>query len=179
LHYLVSLHQLLAKERTGYSAPSDDSKFDNPWRREGPLPTHDSSRRRYDAPPGERPPARFADETSDWRSNRHSRTLEPEAPPFKRKSSGFIPSDGQLNAADKEDTWVIGSKFRPSTDASQDETLGKFSSARSRGDMGPPKDTPSDEPDWRTSTRPRPARGSISRKLISQFCQIYIFISRF
>jgi hypothetical protein len=167
LHYLVSLLHLLAKERIGYSAPSDDSKFDNPWRREGPLPARDSSRRRSDAPPGERPPAKLADDTSDWRSNRPNRALESEVPPFKRK--GFVSSDGQVNSADKEDTWLIGSKFRPSTDGSHDEALGRFGSARARGDMGPPKETPSVEPDWRTSTRPRPARGSISRKVTCAF----------
>jgi translation initiation factor 4B len=148
-----------AKERSG---SSEDSKFENPWRRDGPLSTRDSSRRPHEAPPGERHPARLADETSDWRSSRANRAVESEGPPFKRKGSGFAPSDGQLATADKEDTWSIGSKFRPSTDGSHDEAQ-KFASIRAKGDMGPPKEIPSDEPDWR-SARPKPARGSVSRK---------------
>lgn len=163
---MLSLPVLPAKERIVYGAPSEDSKFDNPWRREGPLPTRDSSRRPYDTHPGERHPARITEETGDWRSSRPSRTLESETPSFKRKGTGFTP-DGQVNA-DKEDTWLIGGKFRPSPDGSHDEVAGRFSSVRAKGDMGPPKEISSDEPDWRIA-RSRP-RGSVSRKVTSQ-CQ--------
>ena len=146
-----------------FNAPSEDAKFDNPWRREGPLPTRDSSRRGYDAP-GERQ-ARLADGTSDWRSSRPNRAVEAEVPTFKRKGSGFNTSEGHFGAADKEDSWSTGSKFRPSSDVPHDEALGKFGLNRSKGDMGPPKEIPSDEPDWRSSARPRPGRDSISRKI--------------
>ena len=168
LTLLISLPHLPAKERVLFNVSSEDAKFDNPWRREGPLPTRDSFRRSYDAP-GERP-ARLADDTGDWRSNRPNRAVESEALSFKRKGSGFNPPEGQFGAADKEDSWSTGNKFRPSSDAPHDEALGKFGSIRGKGDMGPPKEIPRDEPDWRTSVRSRPGRDSISRKITFQPC---------
>jgi translation initiation factor 4B len=149
-----------AKERSGYSGSAEDSsKFDNPWRREGPLPTRDSSRRRHDTP--ERQPPSLADEAGDWRSNRPQRLPEPEPLPYKRKSAGFVSSDPQVNAADKGDAWTIGSKFKP--DGSNEDVHSKLNSTRGRSDMGPPKESLREESDWRSSARPRPTRSSVSR----------------
>ncbi|KAH9999198.1 hypothetical protein BJV74DRAFT_949882 [Russula compacta] len=108
------------KERAGFGG-YDDPKFSGEWRRQGPLPdldSRDSSRRRYDGPPSDRqpPPHSVSDTSSDWRSNRPSRAPpapESEAAP-RRKTSAFL-SDGG-GAADKEETWTIGSKFKPSED---------------------------------------------------------------
>lgn len=164
-----------AKERSGYSGSAEDnSKFDNPWRREGPLPTRDSSRRRYDTPPERQPPS-LADEAGDWRSNRPQRLPEPQPQPYKRKSAGFLSSDPQVSAADKGDVWTIGSKFKP--DGSNEDLPSKLSSTRGRSDMGPPKESLRDESDWRSSARPRPTRSSVSRMvhftLLSMLYLIY------
>ena len=118
----------------------DSSKFEGPWRRDGPLPDipeRESSRRRFDGVPSlDRTAA--SDQSSDWRSNR-VRAPEPEAPPFKRKGPGFpISHSGQ---ADKEETWSIGSKFKPSDDS-------RTGNPRTR-------ETGVDEPDWRSSARPK------------------------
>lgn len=151
------------KERGGFGGGfEDDSKFDNPWRRDGPLPdlpnSRDSSRRRFDGPPPDRQLSSVSEGASDWRSTRPARQSE-EAPQFKRKGSGFLPPDAQAGAADKDEVWTIGGKFKPAAPG-PDETPGsRFGSLRGKGDMGPPKDT--DEGDWR-SARPKPAHTSIS-----------------
>ncbi|KAF6757126.1 hypothetical protein DFP72DRAFT_891753 [Ephemerocybe angulata] len=147
------------KERGGFSSGGggyeDDGKFDNPWRRDGPLPDlgRDSTRRRFDGPPTERA-ERVPDKTegiSDWRSSR------PRAPPpapdadtggFKRRGPSFPVSDTQ---ADKEDNWTMGSRFKA---AGGEETGSRFGGQRARPD-GPPK-VPSvaeGESDWRSATR--------------------------
>ncbi|KAF9565435.1 hypothetical protein CPC08DRAFT_190477 [Agrocybe pediades] len=144
------------KERSGFSGASeDDAKFANPWRREGPLPdlpnSRDSSRRRFDGPPPERQSSAVADSVDQWRSSRPPRSNEPEAPSFKRKGSGFLGSEAQGGIADKEDVWVIGSKFKPSGNGVADDGSGR--AHRPKGDMGPPKESLADEGDWRSSAR--------------------------
>ncbi|KAH7912305.1 hypothetical protein BJ138DRAFT_1148629 [Hygrophoropsis aurantiaca] len=142
--------------KAGFGGLDDDTKFDGSWRREGPVSTlgnsRDGSRRRLDGPPpGERAPPSVSDEVSQWRSSK-PRIVEPEAPSFKRKTSGF--SDGQSGIADKEDTWTLGSKFKPTEDAPS-----RFGSARGRHDSLQNKEPiVSDEGDWR-STRPRVTSG--------------------
>jgi translation initiation factor 4B len=164
----------IAKERGGFGGGfEDDSKFDNPWRRDGPLPdlpnARDSSRRRFDGPPPDRHLPSVSEGSGDWRSSRPPRQSE-EAPPFKRKGSGFQPPDAQTGAADKEEVWTIGGKFKPAAPG-PDETPGsKFGSLRGKGDMNPPKDT--DEGDWR-AVRPKPAPSSVSRK----FPRLYLYSS--
>ncbi|KAL0954715.1 hypothetical protein HGRIS_003668 [Hohenbuehelia grisea] len=136
----------------------DSGKFDNPWRRDGPLPDRgdgrDSSRRRYDSTTERAPPPpSMAEDASQWRSARSTRPSEPEVP--KRRGPGF--GVGSSGAADAEETWSIGNKFKPSA-PSEDGGGSRFGSMRGRGDMGPPKDVSVGESDWR---RPKPAsRGS-------------------
>ena len=139
----------------------DDSKFDNPWRRDGPLPdlqdSRDGSRRRHDAAAIDRFQPGISDVASEWRSTR-TRSTAPEPDAFsKRKGSGFSTPDSQGGLADKEEVWVIGSKFRPSTAPSSEESASRFGSLRSRGDMAASKgDFPStEEGDWRSTARPR------------------------
>ena len=149
----------------------DDPKFSGDWRRQGPLPdlgSRDSSRRRHDGPPADRQPAppSGSDTSSDWRSNRPMRAPPPpesDAAP-RRKASGFVSES--TGAADKEETWTIGSKFKPS----EDEGPGrKFGSFRGRGDMGPPSSVPDSPADgeWRSGPRPGlSSRNSTSRECI-------------
>ncbi|KAF8896494.1 hypothetical protein BD779DRAFT_1496180 [Infundibulicybe gibba] len=149
------------KERSGFGGGfEDDSKFESPWRRDGPLPDQhgpgDSSRRRYDTG-GSNASDRaglpsLSEEVNDWRSARPART-EPE-PPIRRKGSGFSTPEGP-SAADRDESWTIGSKFKPSGAGAEDGPGGRFGS-RGKSDMGPPRDSPADEGDWRTSARPRP-----------------------
>jgi len=144
------------KERAGFGG-FEDPKFSGEWRRQGPLPdlgSRDSSRRRYDGPPADRqaPPTSVSDTASDWRSSRSSRPAPPpesEGAP-RRKTSNF--GSESVGAADKEETWTIGSKFKPS----EDEGTGrKASTFRGRGDMGPPSSAPESpaESDWRSGPR--------------------------
>jgi translation initiation factor 4B len=146
-----------AKERTfSHATPEDNSKFDNPWRREGPLPdlpqSRDAPRRKFEGAP-ERLPS-LSETANDWRSQRPPKASEPEMP--KRKGSGFLNTES--SAADKEDVWVIGSKYKPSAN---EEGLGsKFGSARSKSEATP---SAADEGDWRSSVRPRPPRNNVSR----------------
>ncbi|KAH0833155.1 hypothetical protein J3R83DRAFT_12181 [Lanmaoa asiatica] len=149
------------KEKPGFSGAvsEEDSKFSGNWRREGPLPSfadsRESSRRRFDGQPGERPPPSLpsvSDEASDWRSSRPlSKVLEPEAPSARRKGSGFSNTEGQTGAADKEEHWIIGSRFKPS--APEESAHGKFSSVKGKYESIQARDTP-DEGDWRTRKTP-------------------------
>jgi len=154
---------VIAKERSGFGGGGyggDDAKFAGNWRREGPLPDapgRDSSRRR-DGPVGERAPTgpSVSDNASDWRSSRQ-RLPPPEPEPQRRKGPGLFSPDGQ-SAADKEENWTIGAKFKPSTNGASDEGSGpKF--AR-RGDMGPP----AADSDWRSGPRTSLSRQSTSRE---------------
>lgn len=161
------------KERGGFGGGlEDDTKFDSPWRRDGPLPdlpnSRDTSRRRFDGPPsGERPSASAAEGADQWRSNRPSRlATASDAEPPRRKTSSFSTPEGQLSPADTEDKWMKGSKFVPSI--SDDSAGSKFGGGfKGRSDMGPPRDastmSANEESDWRSSSRPRPVtRGSTS-----------------
>ncbi|TFK19689.1 RNA-binding domain-containing protein [Coprinopsis marcescibilis] len=149
------------KERTGFGGQDrdDDSKFDNPWRRDGPLPDlpgrGDGGRRRFE--PGTGAPAErtssLTDTVSDWRSSRPPRASAP--PPaesdtgsFRRKGSAQFAGDG---AADKEDSWTIGGRFKAAT--AGEEGGSRFGSARPRGEFTP-KESVADEGDWRGSSRP-------------------------
>ncbi|KAF8736570.1 hypothetical protein AX14_014310 [Amanita brunnescens Koide BX004] len=130
------------KERNNMPAIEDSSKFEGPWRRDGPLPDipeRESSRRRFDTVSSHDRTAAVSDQSSDWRSNR-IRAPEPEAPPFKRKGSGF--STSQSGLADKEENWSIGSRFKPSDDS-------RTGNPRTR-------ETGADELDWRSAVRPGP-----------------------
>jgi translation initiation factor 4B len=171
-----------AKERGGFGGGfEDDTKFDSPWRRDGPLPdlpnSRETSRRRFDGPPGERPPPSVAEGVDQWRSSRPSRlAAAPDAEPPRRKTSSFSTPEGQIGPADTEDKWTKGSKFTPS--ASEDTASSKFGGVfKGRSDMGPPREpsAPSvyEESDWRSSSRPKPVtRGTTSRERRSLiFCQ--------
>jgi len=162
---------ILAKERAGFGG-FEDPKFSGEWRRQGPLPdlgSRDSSRRRYDGPPADRqaPPTSASDTSGDWRSNRPSRPAPPpESEGTPRRKTSTLASES-VGAADKEETWAIGSKFKPS----EDEGTGrKFGTFRGRGDMGPPSSAP--EPladnDWRSGPRPGiSSRNSTSRECVA------------
>ncbi|KAJ7650594.1 hypothetical protein FB45DRAFT_986533 [Roridomyces roridus] len=155
------------KERAGFGGFEDDSKFDSPWRRDGPLPpsstSRDSSRRRFDGPPTERLPS-VSDSPSDWRSSRpaaRTAPLDTETSSYRRKGSGFTTPDGQPSPADRDEAWAIGSKFRPA--APEESGSGSRFGSRGRSDMPPPKESIFDEGDWR-SARPK---SSVSRTLNS------------
>lgn len=155
-------------KNSGFGPSSEDNaKFDSPWRRDGPLPdlsnSRDGSRRRFDGPPGERPerPVAVSDSADQWRSSRPLKTVaESEGPSFKRKGSGF--NTPEAGAADREDNWSIGSKFKA---AGPEESMGR---ARPRGDMGPPREAPSDEGDWRSARPAKPLGGP--RASVSRMC---------
>jgi len=166
-----SYMNISAKERAGFGG-LEDPKFAGEWRRQGPLPdlgSRDSSNRRYDGPPGDRQsaPTSVSDTSGDWRSSRPSR---PAPPPesegaAKRKNSAFGSESG--GAADREETWTIGGKFKPSEDEGQGR---KFGTNRARGDMGPPSSVPPDSPadtDWRSGPRAGfSSRSSTSRESV-------------
>ncbi|KAF9473756.1 hypothetical protein BDN70DRAFT_963877 [Pholiota conissans] len=157
---LEGLKEALSKtgsERGFGGASEDNAKFDNPWRRDGPLPdlhdSRDSSRRRFEGPSADRADRQVssaADGVDQWRSNKPARAPETDAPTFRRKGSGFLSSEGHSGTADKDD-WTIGSKFKSSTNVPTDDISGR--SSRMRGDMGPPREAPSDEGDWRSAAR--------------------------
>lgn len=161
-----------AKERSGFGSSEDNAKFENPWRRDGPLPdlphSRDPSRRRFDGPSNNDRQTPSASDTLDqWRSNKPLKASEPDAPPFRRKGSGFVTPESQAGAADKEDVWTIGSRFKPFANGAAEETSGRSVTHRAKSDMGPPKESPSDEGDWRSSARIQKSntRGSVSRKI--------------
>jgi hypothetical protein len=154
-----------AKERPALSAGADDdSKYDSPWRRDGPIPdSTEGSRRRHDSSNVDRSQPAMSDIASEWRSSRvRSAVPEPEAPP-RRRGSGFSTFDSQGGIADKEEVWSIGGKFKPTTAPSAEAS--KLGSLRGRGDVIPAKDSPSlDEGDWRsTRSRSVTARNNTSR----------------
>ncbi|KAG6853963.1 hypothetical protein C0991_012109 [Blastosporella zonata] len=129
----------------------DDSKFEGPWRRDGPLPdqSRDFPRRRFDGPPPDRERLPSVAEGA-WRSTRVS---GPDELPPPRRRSGFSTPDGQPSPADQAD-WARGSKFVPAA-APSEERYGSIRGPRS--DMGPPKEFSADEGSWRRS------KSSISR----------------
>jgi len=155
------------KERPGFSGGfEDDSKFDNPWRRDGPLPpssdSRDSSRRRFDGPSGDRALPSVSEGPSDWRSSRpavaRTPTVDTDSSSFRRKGSGFS-TPVEPSPADREEVWSIGSKFKPAPPAEDSGSGSRFGSIRGRTDMPAAKE---DEGDWR-SARPKPiSRDSVS-----------------
>jgi len=169
-----------AKERSGFGGGREgggfsDEKFDNPWRRDGPLPDlpgrgdRDGPRRRFEGPPGDRPERvpSVTDTVSDWRSTaRPVRAPAPEPEPsFKRKGSGFL--SGNEGAGDKDDNWSIGGKFKPSTD----DAGGRFGSQRQRSEH-PPRESPADEGDWRSARRAPRNSGGNSRRYSHPFTSV-------
>ncbi|KAJ7116301.1 hypothetical protein C8R44DRAFT_792117 [Mycena epipterygia] len=164
------------KERPGFGGFEDEAKFDNPWRRDGPLPpssdSRDSSRRRFDGPSTgdrDRTLPSLSEGPSDWRSSGRPARAAPldttDAPSYKRKGSGFTTPDGQPSPADREEVWSIGSKFKPAPAASEDSGSSRFGSMRGRSDMPPPKETVAEESDWRSAAaaRAKPvSRSSVS-----------------
>ncbi|KAF5367154.1 hypothetical protein D9758_004064 [Tetrapyrgos nigripes] len=151
------------KERAGFGPSGDDGKFENPWRREGPLPdapSRDGSRRRFDSMNS------VSEGNTDWRASLRPRPAgETDTPSgsVRRSRAGFG-SDIPPGAADSQDSWTIGSKFKPSEDKSDSAPGSRFGSMRGRGDMPPPSTASvADEGDWRSASRPRPTtRGSTS-----------------
>ncbi|KAH7884566.1 hypothetical protein F5I97DRAFT_2074849 [Phlebopus sp. FC_14] len=150
------------KERPAFAASEDESKFSGNWRREGPISTigdsRDSSRRRFDGPPLERapPPPSISDEVSDWRSSRPlPKHPEPEAPSVRRRGSGF--STPEAGAADREETWSLGNKFKPT--APEELPHGKFGSSRGKYESVNVRDGP-EETDWRSSRTRAPPSGN-------------------
>jgi len=143
------------KERSfGHAGTEDSSKFDNPWRRDGPLPdlphSKEPSRRKFDGAP-ERLPS-VSENVNDWRSQRSQKLPEPEAP--KRKGSGLL--GGESSAADKEEVWSIGSKFKPSsTEEGQGSRFGSLRAAKVETTQ-----SPADEGDWRSAARLKPSTRS-------------------
>lgn len=153
----------IAKERSfGHGPPEDNTKFDIPWRRDGPLPdlpnARDQLRRKYEGAPEKTPSA--SDSVNDWRSQRASKI--PDAKMTERKGSGF--SNGE-SAADKEEVWSVGSKFKPSS--TEERPGAKF---RAKADTF---SSPADEGDWRSRTRPSRecTFRSLSIVLISKYIQ--------
>ncbi|KAJ3926566.1 MAG: hypothetical protein NXY57DRAFT_1028620 [Lentinula lateritia] len=153
------------KERSGFGG-NDDSKFDNPWRRDGPLPdvssSRDSSRRRFDGPRPDPLPS-VSEDANDWRSSRPRAALpEPETPTgsMRKKPIGF--GSDNSGAADRDEVWSKGSKFKPAEERENAAPANRFGSGRGRGDMGPPRDPVPEESDWRSSSRARPARDNTS-----------------
>lgn len=146
----------------------DDSKFENPWRRERPPAdtrgesrgdfrgdSRDPSARRFEAA------SAVADGVDEWRSARprpSTSEQDPSRAPPKRSGFGF--AEGSAGAADTEDSWSRGAKFRPSQPSTpaDEHPPSRFGGGR-RGDMGPPREVP-DDSEWRRSSRP--PRGSTS-----------------
>ncbi|KZP27393.1 RNA-binding domain-containing protein, partial [Athelia psychrophila] len=157
----------------GFGGFEDEAKFDNPWRRDGPLPDlpgagdRDRPQRRFDGPGAGAPPS-VTEGVDQWRSSRPARApASPDSEPPRRKGTGFSTPEGQVGMADTEEKWSKGSKFTPS--ANEDNAGSKFGGGfKGRSEMAPPRDPPASsaaegEIDWRSSSRPRPVtRGSTS-----------------
>lgn len=152
----------LAKERGGLGgAFEDDVKFESNWRREGPLPDlpgdsrGDPSRRRFE---GERPPppSGVSDGASDWRSAGRAPVRVPSGDSEPRvKRMGFGGTDTTPGAADAEQTWSKGSKFKPSAPA-EEAPGSKFGGGFKRTEAPAQQE----ESDWRRGTTRPMSRGS-------------------
>lgn len=165
------LNMFIAKERTFGGVMDDTSKFDSPWRRDGPLPDapelRNGSRRRYDG--ADRAQPAISDNASDWRSNRpRQASSDHESSSSRRRGSGFWTPDTHGGAADKDEAWQIGSKFKPSN-VPPTEGPSRVSNLR-----GISKEQSSvDEGDWRAA-RPRSAANSSRTR--SRLCHQSDFI---
>lgn len=136
----------------------DDSKFDSPWRRDGPLPDREAPRGRMDAGErAERTPS-ASEHVDQWRSSKTRAPVESDAPPFRRRASGFGGADSPSGAADREDSWSMGSKFKPSNNPEDTTTapVQRINNAR-RG----PEASVGEDSDWRRS-RPGNATASLT-----------------
>ena len=166
----------IAKDRlSSYDGvPGDETKFEAPWRREGSLSeTRDvrEPRRRYEGLPHGDRALTLSDDIHDWRSTRPPRLPDAETSQTRKKVSGFFTSESQTGNSDKEDTWTIGSRFRPSSEeASLSGTKSGSLKGRDLHQAGDPAPN-TEEGDWRSSTRLKPSpRGSASRPSISLAC---------
>ncbi|KAJ7274583.1 hypothetical protein B0H12DRAFT_1089306 [Mycena haematopus] len=154
------------KERPGFSGGyEDDSKFDNPWRRDGPLPpstdSRDSSRRRFDGPSGDRVLPSVSEGPSDWRSSRpaaRATTVDTDSSSYRRKGSGFS-TPVEPSPADREEVWAIGSKFKPAPPPEDSGSSSRFGNIRGRSDIPAAKE---EESDWRGARSKPVSRGSVS-----------------
>ena len=179
------------RDRTfGGSGGFDDDKFLGNWRRDGPLPAPELSSRgsfrggsgfgfsrdgaggaddegprrgaRFN-PSGDADPSRERERerpelNGDWRSSRSAMPPPPEREREPRRGFGGPSAEG---AADLEETWTKGAKFRPSAAASDSGSMGrKFGSGfADRGGAGPGSGTAmpgavDDGGDWRSKARP-------------------------
>ncbi|KAL1727110.1 hypothetical protein EV714DRAFT_254246 [Schizophyllum commune] len=147
------------KERAGFGGGfEDDAKFDNPWRRDKPPPSadrgdsrdrdRDPSQRRFEAA------STVSDSVSAWRSAkpRASPGTGDEGPRARRSGFGFG-EGGAAGAADAEDSWLRGAKFRPSQPSTPADEHPPSRFGSRRGDMGPPRE-PLDDGEWRRASRP-------------------------
>ncbi|KAF8510948.1 hypothetical protein BU17DRAFT_54978 [Hysterangium stoloniferum] len=165
------------RERGGFGGERgggfDDEKFSGNWRREGPLPPsdpapHDEGPRRgtrfHPSGDSERERERERPELGgDWRSSRAPPPAAPEREREGRRGFGVETS----GAADVEETWSKGSKFRPS-EAATGSVGRKFGAGFERGSSGPGSGTVTpvgEENDWRSRSRPTPSgrQGSYER----------------
>ncbi|KAH7106368.1 hypothetical protein BKA62DRAFT_292820 [Auriculariales sp. MPI-PUGE-AT-0066] len=127
------------------------------------------SRFERDRPEREPRESTQAESNDDWRSNRPTRASVPELSvdmpqqdrPVRR--SGFpTPTGGPVSAADSEEKWSIGSKFKPAPSPAspgpdrgpRSFTGGGGGGGAGRGERPPMRDAPTDEPnDWRSGPR--------------------------
>lgn len=152
--YLILLIEKNSSMGGGFD---DDSKFDSPWRRDGPLPDREAPRGRMDAGErAERTPS-ASEHVDQWRSSKTRAPVESDAPPFRRRASGFGGADSPSGAADREDSWSMGSKFKPSNNPEDTTTapVQRINNAR-RG----PEASVGEDSDWRRS---RPGNATASR----------------
>ncbi|KIK94215.1 hypothetical protein PAXRUDRAFT_26003 [Paxillus rubicundulus Ve08.2h10] len=146
----------VAEPRFGGLMVEEDTKFSGSWRRDGPLPSlgdsRESSRRRFDGPPGERapPPPSASDGANDWRSSRPVAKLPESEAPGRRRGPGPSTPEGQISAADREDHWSMGSRFKASP---EEPVHGKLGSVRGKFDSAHIRDG-LDEGDWRARRAP-------------------------
>jgi translation initiation factor 4B len=94
----------------------------------------------------------LAELNNDWRSNRPARPPPSErSPPPTRRPSG--PPDGPPHPAHGEQTWTIGSKFKPSVPAETvPERRSLFGGRRGDAPAGA-GESPEEISDWRATPR--------------------------
>jgi hypothetical protein len=143
---------------------AEDDKFDQPWRRDGPLPPRGGEFRSSRFEEGNSPrfreekPPSASDTASDWRSNRAPPPPPPrfDDGPRPPRRAGLNVATGEPSAADTADTWTKGSKFTPSQ--SDAPPRGRFGSLRSEREFSTPpyrreSSAADDTGDWRSVMR--------------------------